>query len=64
MKRRKSAGATPLPGKPFGQVGADRLARPADLIRQRPLLGSGEVEAASVDSQEIAIRPLEHLEVF
>ena len=27
-----------LPAKPFGEVGADRLARPPDLIRQRLLL--------------------------
>jgi hypothetical protein len=59
LRRRRT-----LLGEAFGQVGADRFRRAAQLIGQRKLLDLRKLQACSMEFQREAVRPPEDLEIF
>ena len=63
-KAPKVGGRMPAPAEAFGQVRADRLARPAELIRQGPLLDRREPETGAVDRERHLVSPAIDLEIL
>ena len=53
-----------LLGEAFGKIGADRFARPAELIRQSKLLDPRQRQAGFVDFQRQTIGTPKDLEIF
>src|SRR5579885_419709 len=54
----------PLPSKPFGKVGADRLGRPPNLVGQGKLLDPRKLEAHPMHLQRQPIRPPKHIKIL